>query len=65
MHAAWIGMACLGGIVGWIWHRCRVAWLDWRSLIARMKNARGIFWHEARVTAVVAVLVVVAVRLLL
>jgi hypothetical protein len=65
MHAVWIGMAFLGLLVGWTWKWCHVSWQDWRSLIARMKNARGIFWHEARVTAVVAVAVIVAVRVLL
>jgi hypothetical protein len=65
MHGALLLGALAGLFVGWVWKKCHVAWQDWRSLIARMKNARSIFWHEARVTAVVAVAVIVAVRALL
>jgi hypothetical protein len=61
MHGFAVFILIVGGVFGWIFRRCRGAWLDRRSVQGRLRNARGAYRRElvwSAGTVVVAFLMV-------
>jgi hypothetical protein len=54
-----------GGILGWVFHRGRVAFLDWRVARARHKAASAVFRHEILWSAGAAVAALLVIRALI
>jgi hypothetical protein len=61
MHGFAVFIFIVGGVFGWIFRRCRGAWLDRLSAQGRLRNARRAYRRElvwSAGTVVVAFLVV-------